>query len=97
MPIPINTFVREITVSYANGAYPERAIPTACTKRHPVYADTQATDSILVTSQNTNAFAFQRVPDVTCPVVITTKQNTARDGESDGGNSAENIVVCESI
>jgi hypothetical protein len=82
MPIPVNTFVREIRVKMRTE--PTLSVlsqpPTTCTKRHSVY---EATDSILVTIQNANAFAFQRVPDITCPVIVTTKQNTARDGESE--------------
>jgi hypothetical protein len=59
--------------------YSERAIPTACTKGHPVSAYTQAADSVFVASQHADTLAFEGVPNVACPVVITAEQNASRD------------------
>ena len=53
--------------------YPERAIPTARAQRHTVRADSQATDTVLVTGENTDPLTLQGVPDVASPVVVATE------------------------
>lgn len=48
-----------------------------------------------MTGQDTNALALESVPDVASPVVIASEQETARDGEGDGGDTTKNVVVSE--
>ena len=57
--------------------HPERAVPATRAKRHAVGANSQATDTILVTGKHSHPLAFQRIPDVTSPIIITTKEYTA--------------------
>jgi len=46
-----------------------------------------------MTLESEHSFSLQCVPNIAVEVVITSKQETSTDGESDGGNSAQNIVV----
>ena len=50
-----------------------------------------------MSSQNPDTLALEGVPDVASPVVIATKENTTRDGEGDGGDSAKDVVVGEGV
>lgn len=50
-----------------------------------------------MTGQNSNAFSLQRVPDIACPVVITSEQDTAGNRESDRCDTAKDIVVRECV
>ena len=68
-------------------------IPTARAQRHSVGADTQTRDAVLVRSQNTDALALERIPDVACVVVVAGKEDTAGDGEADRSDAAEDVVV----
>ena len=43
--------------------------------------------------KNTYTLALERVPDVASPVIIAAEQDTAGDGESDGGDTAQYVVV----
>lgn len=79
------------------GAYPERAVPTACAECHAVSANTQTADSVFMARQHTHTLSPQRVPNVASPIVVTTEQNTARDRESNRSNAAQNIVMCKRV
>lgn len=50
-----------------------------------------------MTSQDSHAFTFQRIPDVASPIVIPTEKNATRDGERDRGNTTENIIMCKGV
>lgn len=50
-----------------------------------------------MTCENTNALTAEGVPDVASPVVVTTEEDAARDGECDGGDTAKDIVVSEDV
>ena len=47
--------------------------------------------------KNTHALALERVPNIARPVVVPAKQHSAGDGEGDGSDSAEDVVVCEGV
>lgn len=47
--------------------------------------------------ENTDTFAFQSVPHITCPVVVTAEQHAARGRERNRCNTAEDIVMRERI
>ena len=47
--------------------------------------------------QNANPLALERIPDVARPIIVTTEEDTTRDGESDGGDSTENVVMGERV
>lgn len=51
----------------------ERAVPASRAERHAVGANAQATHTILVPCENTDTLAFQRVPHVARPIIVTTK------------------------
>lgn len=44
-------------------------------------------------SENADAFALERVPDVAVEVVVTGEEDAPRDGEADRGDAAEDVVV----
>jgi len=56
---------------------PECAIPASRAKGHAICADSQAAHTVLMTGKYTNAFSFQGVPDIACPVIISSKKNAA--------------------
>jgi hypothetical protein len=60
-------------------AYSERAIPRARAQRHAISADSQAAHSVLMTSEDAYSFAFESVPDVARPVIVTAKEDASRD------------------
>lgn len=76
---------------------PESAIPATCAEGHPINTDTQTTNPIFMTSQNTNTFSFQGIPNITCPIVISSKKDTTRDWEGDWRDTTKNVVVGECI
>jgi len=75
----------------------ECAVPTTRAKGHTIDAHPKTTDSVFVPGEHTDTLAFQGVPDVARPVVITTEEDAARDGERYGGDTAEDVVVRESV
>ena len=52
---------------------PEGAVPTSSAKSHTIRTDSQATNTVLVSGKHTYTLTLERVPDVTCPVIISTK------------------------
>jgi hypothetical protein len=46
-----------------------------------------------VTCQHADPLSLEHVPNVAVVVVVTGEKQTARDGECDGGDAAENVVV----
>lgn len=68
-------------------------IPTTRAKRHTVGADTQTRDSVLVGGKNTHPLALEGIPDVARIIIVPCEQDTTRNGESDRGDTAENVVV----
>ena len=77
--------------------YPECTVPATRAERHAVGANSEAADTVLMACEHSHPLSLQRIPDIAGPVIITTKQNTARNRESDGGNTAQNIVVREGV
>ena len=77
--------------------YPERAVPATCAKRHAVGADTKTANAILMAGEHTNALALESVPDVARPVVVTAEEDAARNGERDGGNTTQDVVMREGV
>ena len=65
-------FVTDVT-------YPESAVPAASAERHSIGAHSKAADTILVAREHSHPFSLQRIPDITSPIVITTKEYTARN------------------
>ena len=63
--------------------YSQSTIPTACAESHTIRADTQAADTVFVTSQDTDALSLKRIPNVARPIIVSAKQNTPRNGEGD--------------
>ena len=57
--------------------YSEGTVPTSRAKCHSVCANTQTTDSIFMTCQNTYTLPFKRVPDVAGPVIVAAEKDTA--------------------
>ena len=47
--------------------------------------------------QNANTLALERIPDVARPIIVATEEDTARDGECDRGDTAEDVVVREGV
>ena len=43
--------------------------------------------------KDTNTFTFERVPYIAVEVVVTGKEQTTADGEGDGGDTAEDVVM----
>ena len=77
--------------------YSECAVPTARAQSHAVGADTETADTVLVTGQHADSLTLKSIPDVARPVIVTTKENTSRNGESDGSDTAQDVVVRERV
>jgi len=73
------------------------AVPASRAKGHTIDAHTKTTDSVFMPGEHADTLAFQGVPDIAGPVVVPAKQDAARDGEGDGGDTTEDIVVRESV
>lgn len=71
----------------------EHAVPRSRAERHPVRADAETADPVLMPSQDADPFPFERVPDVAVEVVIAGKEQSTRDGEADRGDAAQDVVV----
>jgi hypothetical protein len=98
MPRPIRLMaISHNTIETTKETYPERAVPAASAKRHSVCAYSQATDPVLVASKYTNSLTLQRIPNITSPVIITTKEYTARNREGYRCDSAQNVVMSEGV
>jgi len=50
-----------------------------------------------VTSQDTDALSFERIPNVARPIIVSTKQDTSRDGEGNRSDTAKNVIVRERV
>jgi len=50
-----------------------------------------------VPRQDPDPFSLECIPDITVVIVVTGKQDSARGGECDGSDSAEDIVVSISV
>ena len=50
-----------------------------------------------MTLQHTHTLSLQGIPDIARPVIIAPKEDATRDGEGDGSDGAENIVVLEGV
>lgn len=77
----------------ARSTYLEQAIPATCTQSDTVSRHTHAADSIFMACEDANPFTLECIPDVAVVVIIAGKKHTTRDGEGDGCDSAEDIVV----
>jgi hypothetical protein len=77
--------------------YLEGSIPTSGTHGHTIASNTQATNTVLVTHENTTTFSSEDIPDVTVVVVVSSKQETSWDREGDGGDSAQYTIVCVDV
>jgi len=75
----------------------QRAVPATRAKRHTISADTETTDPVFMSGEHADALSFQGVPHVAGPVVVATKQNAAGDGEGDGGDTTQDVVVREGV
>ena len=47
--------------------------------------------------QNTHTFSFESIPNVARPVIVSTKQDAAGDGEGNRSNTTKNVVVRERV
>jgi hypothetical protein len=50
-----------------------------------------------VSGKNAHALSLKGVPDIASPVVVTSEEEPSRNGEGDGGNSAQDVVVGEGV
>ena len=50
-----------------------------------------------MTCKNTDAFTLKSIPNVTGPVVVSAEEDTARNGEGDRSNTAQDIVMSECV
>ena len=71
----------------------EETVPTSSAEGDTIPTDSQGTDSIIVSRQDTNPLALECIPDITVVIVVPGKQDSARVGECDRGDTAEDIVV----
>ena len=71
----------------------EKTVPAAGTQRNTVSADAQTADAIIVSGEHADSLALERIPDIDIIVVVAGKEDSARGGECDRGDSAEDVVV----
>lgn len=71
----------------------EERVPRARAERSAVHVDAEARDAIVVTLKREDELALERVPDTAVVVVVASKEEAARDGEGDGGNTDEDAVA----
>jgi hypothetical protein len=71
----------------------EETVPTSSAESNSITTDSQTTDPVVMSRQHTDPLALECVPDVTVVIVITSKQDSARGGECDRGDAAEDVVV----
>jgi hypothetical protein len=93
----VRTHERKLVRTAGREADPERAVPAASAEGHAVGADAEAADAVLVAGEDADALATERVPDVARPVIVPAEEDAARDGECDGGDAAQDVVVREDV
>ena len=91
------TGVSDLLITSTLPTYSQSAIPTACAEGHTIRANSQATNTVLVTGQDTDTLSFERIPNVARPVVVSTKQDTSRDGERNRSDTTKNVIVGERV
>jgi len=74
----------------------EERIPRASAERSAVSVDTQARDAIVVAFESEDKLALEGVPDAAVVVIIASKEEAARDGESNAGDADKNAVTAVS-
>lgn len=72
----------------------EQTVPATGTQGDTIAADAQAADSVIVSCQHADPLALEGIPHIDIVVVVAGKQDSARSGERDRGDAAENVVVC---
>ena len=50
-----------------------------------------------MTSQDANTLSFERIPNIARPVIVSTKQDTTRDGEGNRGDTAKDVIMSERV
>lgn len=48
-------------------------------------------------SKNANSLSTERVPHIARPIIVATKKDAAGDGEGNGGDAAQDVVMGEDI
>jgi len=71
----------------------EEGIPTARAERSAVLGHTKARDTVIVAREATDLLARERVPHVTIEIVVSGKQETARDRMRYRYDAAKDLVV----
>ena len=93
MPKPVNQCQGGDLAVNVEYSYPKGAVPATGTQCHAIRTDPQAADAVLVTGQDSNTFTLERIPDIASPVIVSTKENTPGDGEGDGCDATQDVVV----
>jgi hypothetical protein len=97
MPIPASVAMSTRPRKEREEADLESAVPASGAQCHTIGTDTQTTDSVFVPGQHADALSVEGVPDVASPIVVTAKEDAARKGEGNGGDTAQDVVVGESV
>jgi len=71
----------------------EESVPGARAERRAVNIDTEARDTIVVALEREYELTLEGVPDTAIVIVVTGKEEPARDGKGDGGDTDEDRVV----
>lgn len=75
----------------------EHRVPTTRAQRHPIRTNSQTTNPVLMPRQNAHPLPLERIPNVAVKVIVTGKEDSSRDGETDRGDTAEDVVVRELV
>ena len=78
-------------------AYLEKAVPATSRKSDTIPRDTHAADSIIVRGQDAHSLALERVPHIAIVIVVSSKEDSTRDGKGDRGDTAKDIIMAEMV
>jgi len=71
----------------------KQRIPTSSAQCHTIGGDTQARDSVVVSSKSVNLLSFESVPCIAVEVIITSKQISSTERESNTGDTTDDALV----
>ena len=77
--------------------YPERAVPATRAESHAIGTNSKATNAVLMAGEHSHPLSLQSIPNVAGPVVVAAEEDAPGDGERDGRDAAEDVVVRERV
>lgn len=90
---PPHQYVQKVASTVPEPTHLQKAIPATRAHGHPIGADAETADPVLMTRQDTHPFSLQDIPHIAIVIVVPGKEQPSRNGEPNRGHTTEDIVV----